>query len=865
MYTKLTTLFVFIAACLVGRQGFAEPATNALPTGGVVNKGAASFSTSGATMTINQTTGVVDTSWTSFDIGRDAGVNIKQPSSASTFIGRIGGNNASQIFGSMNANGRVVLTNPRGVVFGPNSTINTGGLVASSKALKGYSADGNSLQFEGVGGSIINQGVIQGDFVALIGSQIKNEGNIIASTGDAALLASDAVEMTIGNSGRLTVEVNADESLGLIEQSGEISAKGGAAIIKADAAQSLLFDAMNGQSSTELVMRDGKLQLVNVGGTVSAKSVQIDAGEQGAAVVSAQVTAQDAEANTGGKIDVLGGSVKIASTATLDASGENGGGLIQVGGSWQNSNAEIPESLITTVEQGAQLLANATDQGDGGTIVVWSAVSNPASKTSAQGHFEANGGLLGGNGGRIETSGHILNTSGVSGSANAQLGNAGLWLFDPYNIIISDQGTTALVTGSYSSGGDSEIKASDIEVLLSGGTDVTITTDGAGGSIRVNSPIDLGGGVNQNDTSSDLTLIADDRIYINAPIAGTDEKYRGTVTLQADTEIVFDADILLFTGLDSQAWGSNTIEIRGKSLGTYPDVTINAGATLQAYSFDIDAKNFVLAGRILGGTTITTYDDASGNPFTIDTEQDFTIAKGGALIDRTQYWQVNDPASALYLNTGQSTGDLDITVGRNFQMLGQLSLTQLTVGADYDTSGRTLNLTVNNATAPVYFGTATTAAEKLDLYDLNLSTNEDLYLSVASSANAKHMPGIIGAFIQESEINAGAEKKVYLGNGLYSHYAIDFASPVEILNDTYLGARTFTFRKELNAGSSGVRFGMNSDSDNLYTGYINNPVITFKGDVTVSDGAVHFNDPLYAALQSVYQPPQPEYLFCARI
>ena len=586
MYTKLTPLFVFIAACLVDSQGFAEPATNALPTGGVVNKGAASFSTSGATMTIKQATGVVDTSWKSFDIGRDAGVNIKQPSSASTFIGRIGGNNASQIFGSMNANGRVVLTNPRGVVFGPNSTINTGGLVASSKALKGYSADGNSLQFEGVGGSIINQGLIQGDFVALIGSQIKNEGNIIASTGDAALLASDAVEMTIGNSGRLTVEVNADESLGLIEQSGEISAEGGAAIIKADAAQSLLFDAMNGQSSTELVMRDGKLQLVNVGGTVSAKSVQIDAGEQGAAVVSAQVTAQDAETNTGGKIDVLGGSVKIASTATLDASGENGGGLIQVGGSWQNSNAEIPESLITTVEQGAQLLANATDQGDGGTIVVWSAVSNPASKTSAQGHFEAKGGLLGGNGGRIETSGHILNTSGVSGSANAQLGNAGLWLFDPYNIIISDQNTTASVTGgSYSpSGDDSVIKASDIEALLSSGTDVTISTDGVGsqqGNITVNSRIDLGGGVNQADASSDLTLIADNGIYINAPIAGTDEKYRGTVTLQADTEIVFDSDILLFTGLDNQAWGSNTIEIRGKSLGTFPDVTINAGATLQ--------------------------------------------------------------------------------------------------------------------------------------------------------------------------------------------------------------------------------------------------------------------------------------------
>ncbi len=57
----------------------AAPANNALPTGGQVAQGGASISTSGATMNIQQTTAKAVVNWNSFDIGKDARVNIHQP------------------------------------------------------------------------------------------------------------------------------------------------------------------------------------------------------------------------------------------------------------------------------------------------------------------------------------------------------------------------------------------------------------------------------------------------------------------------------------------------------------------------------------------------------------------------------------------------------------------------------------------------------------------------------------------------------------------------------------------------------------------------------------------------------------------
>ena len=60
---------------------WAAPANNALPTGGQVAQGVVGISTSasGANMTMQQTTAKAVVNWQSFDIGKDARVNIVQP------------------------------------------------------------------------------------------------------------------------------------------------------------------------------------------------------------------------------------------------------------------------------------------------------------------------------------------------------------------------------------------------------------------------------------------------------------------------------------------------------------------------------------------------------------------------------------------------------------------------------------------------------------------------------------------------------------------------------------------------------------------------------------------------------------------
>ena len=796
MYPKLKPLVVLIAACLTAGQGIAAPAENALPSGGVINKGAASISTAGSTMTIHQTTNVVDSSWSSFDIGRNAGVNIAQPSNTSTFIGRIGGNNASQIFGSLNANGRVVLTNPRGVVFGPNSKINTGGLVASSKALKGYTADGNSLQFEGAGGSIINQGVIQGDFVALIGAQIQNEGTITASTGDAALLAGDAIEMTIGNSGRLTVEVNADDSLGIIEQSGQISAEGGAAIIKADAAQSLLFDAMNGQSSTELVMRDGKLQLVNVAGTVNAKSVHIDAGGQGAAVVSAQVTAQDTEANTGGQIDVLGGSVTIESTATLDASGENGGGLIQVGGSWQNSNPEIPQSLITTVEQGAQLLANATEQGDGGTVVAWSAVSNPESMTFAHGRFEATGGPLGGHGGQIETSGARVDFSGVGVSTLGPDG-AGLWLIDPYDYVIGATEATAIATAlgssnvtistasdnsGYGSAGDANGNG-DITInsplAISSNKKLTLT---AAGDIQIDAAIDTFGGLffTAGNNMVVNAAITSTSIYWNSSFTanGDPSTNNGNITLTSNGDITFSSGtfrgdcaicpiaVKLELNANRDIVIDSTINTEGGGLAFTAgrDLTVSATGKIQSSTRELYSDYY---------STVSFYDGApTGNNPTREHPQTFN-ATNNINIYGELYSYVDDLNNNGDASTWASveTVRMKFEAGNDINVGTQLTPATVTIGTWSLLAGNDVNIvSATNVKNPT-LGGAYFAGNNLYNISQNNFGSSELYDPWVST-------------IFSSDTDSDGIGVIKLSTNLTSEWMLQFNSPLKVYGDS---------------------------------------------------------------------------------
>lgn len=78
-------------------------------------------------------TGLIN--WDSFNIGKDAMVNITQHRASDILINNVKGNNMSEIYGAINATGNVVLINPNGIVF-DGAKINVGGFIASTAPMK---------------------------------------------------------------------------------------------------------------------------------------------------------------------------------------------------------------------------------------------------------------------------------------------------------------------------------------------------------------------------------------------------------------------------------------------------------------------------------------------------------------------------------------------------------------------------------------------------------------------------------------------------------------------------------------------------------------------------------------------------------
>ncbi|MFM7136090.1 MAG: hypothetical protein ACKO1M_03340, partial [Planctomycetota bacterium] len=254
------------------------------------------------------------------------------------------------------------------------------------------------------------------------------------------------------------------------------------------------------------VSHTGGITLVAGASLRASDSVRL---ESDVVTVAGNIAAGDG--TLGGSIIILGDVLSVGDSAALTATGSSGGGQILLGGSWQNSDPSIRQAVSTTVAAGAVLDASATQQGDGGTIVVWSDIHNPAGRTTAAGTLLARGGLFGGDGGRIETSGYGLDVTGVTVSTLAPLGKTGEWLIDPYNITISN-GTQTGVNGSFMATADSAVvNVATLEAALAT-TSVTVFTGTSGsqaGTITVVDPISAGG-------TGTLTLQAASDILINA-------------------------------------------------------------------------------------------------------------------------------------------------------------------------------------------------------------------------------------------------------------------------------------------------------------------------------------------------------------
>ena len=480
-----------LGLCVSGLQA-QSVATTALPMGGSVVAGAASISQSGVNMVIDQSSQRSVINWQSFNVGQDARVHFNNAGGAT--LNRVTGPEASTILGRITAPGQVLISNGNGVFFGAGSRVDVGSLVATTHRISdaAFMAGGN-LRFErnGATGSVVNEGELSASlqgYVALLAPEVRNSGVIVASKGTVALAAGEAITLQINAQDQLQgVVVEAGDWKALVDNRHVVEAEGGLVILSARALQSV---------------QGG---VVRHSGSISASSLT----------------------QVGGRILLTGDDITLTSGSNLTATGATGGGEVYVGGGWQGGGipswrgapAEaIHQATKVTMERGATIDASATDNGTGGTAVLWSDIGG---STTFAGQILARGGAQAGRGGRVETSGHSLQieTTGRVDTSAAQ-GATGDWLIDPDNFSIN-VGTGALTTNS--------IAASTLVAALAG-SNVTIATNGAvagDGDITIRSHV-------VSSSANSLTLKAHRHINHNNGI--TVSTAGGAVTYWADSD-----------------------------------------------------------------------------------------------------------------------------------------------------------------------------------------------------------------------------------------------------------------------------------------------------------------------------------------
>jgi len=199
------------------------------------------------------------------------------------------------------------------------------------------------------------------------------------------------------------------------------------------------------------MLSDAMASVINLTGIVRANSlverngeIHLSGGTRGVvALDGARLEAAGNVAGTsGGSVHVLGDKIGLFGTTRIDASGDAGGGAINVGGSFQGQGPLANASMVY-VGPDAVIDASARTRGDGGTAIVWSDHA-----TRFFGAIDSRGGTRGGDGGLVEVSGRDhLDFQGTS-DRSAPNGTAGTLLLDPTNITIDNSGADVRMTGA---------------------------------------------------------------------------------------------------------------------------------------------------------------------------------------------------------------------------------------------------------------------------------------------------------------------------------------------------------------------------------------------------------------------------------
>ncbi len=592
----------------------AAPATalaQALPTGGQVVAGSGVIgSPGGGTLAIDQASQSMSIDWQQFNIGAANTVRFNQPGADAVALNRVLGPDASQIMGRLQANGRVFLVNPNGVLFGQGAQVDVGALVASTLNISNtdfmagnYRFLADSASTEGAldaaqdqPASVVNRGRItaaDGGAVALLGGQVHNHGVIQARMGTVALAAGNAFTLDFAGDGLLNVQIDQAAKNALVDNGHLIQADGGQVLMTAHASDALLQTVVNNTGVIEartLENREGKIVLL---GDFSGGTVKVDG----------KLDASAPDGGDGGFIDTSGAYVQVADDVMVttfapqgktgtwlidptdftiwegnDSQTESGIGAATLSGILNDSSGGSTNVELVTVESG----------DDAGDIYVEAAVSWTSSNTLtliAHNDININAEITasGSDAGLSLFAGRNINI----GAALSMIGDDGFIFASAAGALTVENLARLTTNGSISLQGDDAVVVNADLLVNEGGTislfggdiavNADVTANGDGGYITMsacggcgNGDIDIDGAVSVDGNGGIIAMMADGTISVRDAVSvhgnnGQILMFGGDVSIQSGGSLDVqgsDGEIMLAACGDPSC-GAGSIEIDG--------------------------------------------------------------------------------------------------------------------------------------------------------------------------------------------------------------------------------------------------------------------------------------------------------------
>ncbi|MEM7196628.1 MAG: filamentous hemagglutinin N-terminal domain-containing protein, partial [Pseudomonadota bacterium] len=338
--------------------------------------------------------------------------------------------------------------------------------------------------------------------------------------------------------------------------------------------------------------------------------IEIDAGGDARSTLSGILdSSNDVAGATGGDIQLLGNEVFLTENASIDSSGDAGGGDILIGGDYQGANDQVRNAQTSFIGGDVTINSSAVTNGDAGRTIIWADDS-----THYYGSIEARGGAEGGDGGFVEVSGKQNLAFDGAVDVSAPQGEGGSVLLDPQNVFITDFDNTdgaEIVDGQILAGDGGAatftITGAAVAAVLGGDVDIAATDN-----------ITVDGAVNWASTST-LTLVAQTgQINVNDTLNGgangdIDLQSGGDTNLNATGQILGD-NLTVASNSDFNVATGATINVTTLDVTTSGGINSNSSTVTVTNNASLDAgSNIAMADSTNNFGTLTVQAN-NGNP-----------------------------------------------------------------------------------------------------------------------------------------------------------------------------------------------------------------------------------------------------------